>query len=296
MFVSTILLYQESFSWSEWVLRPDFMIGWLLFGAAYLLFSGPLRPRFSGSHPLSPFRLASFGAGMLLVLIALQSPLTDLANHFLFSAHMVQHLLLLLLVPPLLLLAIPGWMLRPLLRVPGLHSIARLLTRPLTAFLLLATLFGVWHLPAPYDLMMRDPGVHSLVHLMVMATGIIVWWPVMSPLPELPRIAGPLQMLYLFALGIPMMIVSVIIAFSGTHFYPWYAEAPRLFGLTVMDDQRLGALIMSVPGAFVIWVGITFTYFRWTRREIREDEQAVGISKPGESGIVISPPPFPGNG
>jgi putative membrane protein len=198
-----------------------------------------------------------------------------------------------LVVPPLLMAGTPGWMLRPVLRIPGLYPVARLLTRPVAAFLLVNVIFGIWHFPEPYDLMMRDHFVHKTMHVMIMAVGVALWWPVMSPMEELPRIPGPLQMLYLFILGVPMMVVAVVIAFSDTHFYTWYAAAPRIFPLSEMEDQRLGALIMWVPGALVMWGGITFAYFRWSRQELREDEALVGIDRAGESGVRIAAPPFP---
>ncbi|MEX2582920.1 MAG: cytochrome c oxidase assembly protein, partial [Gemmatimonadota bacterium] len=207
MIPSLALLHRESFAWSEWVVYPDFLIGWLLFGALYLLCAGPLRHRFPGSRPV-PFRqIGSFAFGMFLMLVALQGPLHELSDYFLFSAHMVQHLLIMLVMPPFLLHGTPDWMVRPMLRIPGVAPVARVLTRPVAAFLLVNLLFGVWHFPAPYDLMMQDHAVHKGMHLMIMAIGVILWWPVMSPLPEIPRLAGPLQMLYLFVLGIPMMIV-----------------------------------------------------------------------------------------
>ena len=115
----------------------------------------------------------------------------------------------------------------------------------------------------------------------------------MSPLPELPRIAPPLQMLYLFVLGVPMMVVAALITFSDTELYTWYAEAPRIFPLTVLDDQRLGGVIMWVPGALVLWIAISLVYFRWTRPEMREDEATFRGPQPGRTGVVIAPPPFP---
>jgi putative membrane protein len=205
---------------------------------------------------------------------------------------MVQHLLIMLVVPPLLLQGTPGWMIRPILRVPGILPIARIITKPVAAFLLVNLIFGIWHFPEPYDLMMRDHFVHKGMHVMIMAVGTILWWPAMSPLPELPRLPGPVQMLYLFVLGIPMMVVAVVIGFADEHFYRWYALAPRIFPLSELEDQRLGALIMWVPGALVMWLGITFTYFRWSQKEIREDEEAVGIDRVGTSGISIAPLPY----
>jgi putative membrane protein len=288
-----VALHGGSFSWSEWVLYPDFLIGWLILGGLYLLCAGPLRDRFADSSPVPLWQVGCFATGMLLMLVSLQGPLHELSDYFLFSAHMVQHLLIMLVMPPFLMLGTPAWMIRPLLRIPGVRPVAQVLTRPVAAFLLVNLIFGVWHFPQPYDLMMQDHTVHKGMHVMIMAVGVILWWPVMSPLPELPKIAGPVQMLYLFILGVPMMLVAVVIAFSDTHFYTWYAQAPRIFPLSELEDQRLGALIMWVPGALVMWLGITFAYFRWTRRELREDEALVGFDRIGESGALIAAPPFP---
>jgi putative membrane protein len=184
-------------------------------------------------------------------------------------------------------------MVRPLLRIPGVAPVARVLTRPVAAFLLVNILFGVWHFPEPYDLMMRDHAVHKGMHLMIMGVGMLLWWPVMSPLPELPRLPGPVQMLYLFILGIPMMVVAVVIAFADTHFYTWYALAPRIFPISEIEDQRVGALIMWVPGALVMWLGITFAYFRWARREDQESEAVTGSDVGERAKVLISAPPFP---
>jgi putative membrane protein len=278
-----------TFSWTEWRLYPDFLVGWLLFFGLYLLAIGPLRPYFPGSSPARPGQVACFVGAMLLMLLGLQGPLHELSDYFLFSAHMVQHLLIMVVMPPFLLAGIPDWMLRPAVRIPALGRAARLLTLPLMAFAINNVIFLAWHFPGPYDLMMRNHGVHVAMHLMIMATGVIMWWPVMSPLPEMPRIAAPLQMVYLFVLGIPMMVAAAMITFSDTALYQWYVEAPRITSLSALDDQRMGGAIMWVPGALTLWLAITFVYFRWTRAEQREET----APRVGPSGLVIAPPPYP---
>jgi putative membrane protein len=113
--------------------------------------------------------------------------------------------------------------------------------------------------------MMRNHDVHVAMHLMIMATGTMMWWPVMSPLPELPRIAPPLQMIYLFLAGIPMMISAALITFSRTpavHLVRGGAADRRV--LTPLEDQRLGGVIMWVPGGLALWLAITVVYFRWS--------------------------------
>jgi len=293
--VSTLaLLHAGSFDWRVWKLYPSFMVGWLLFAAAYFLCIGPLLRRFPGSRPASPRQVASFSAALLAMLLSLQGPLHELSDYFLFSAHMVQHLVLILVMPPLLLAGIPEWLLRPALRARPVRAAAKALTLPLVAFALNNAIFLAWHFPGPYDLMMRNHGIHVAMHLTIMCTGVIMWWPVMSPLPELPRIAPPLQMVYLFLVGIPMMVSAALITFSRGALYSWYVEAPRLFGISALDDQRLGGVIMWVPGGLILWIAITAVYFRWTHREVSEDEQGVAIRPPvSRAGLVAPPYPNP---
>jgi putative membrane protein len=289
-----LALHGEAFSWSEWRVYPSFMAGWLLLAAAYFLVIGPLRHRFPGSRPVPAKQVASFVAGMGLMFVALQGPLHELSDYFLFSAHMVQHLVLILVMPPFLLYATPDWVLRPVVRRPWLGRAARALTFPLVAFALNNVIFLAWHFPGPYDLMMRDHGVHVAMHLMIMVTGTIMWWPVMSPLPELPRIAPVLQMVYLFLVGVPMMISAALITFSDTELYTWYVEAPRIIAtLSPLEDQRLGGVIMWVPGGMTLWLAITAVYFRWTRLE-RAEEERIPLRQPrvNRAGLVV-PPAYP---
>jgi putative membrane protein len=220
------LIHTGSFAWSDWKLYPSFLVGWLIFGGVYYLAAGPLRRYFPGSAPVPRAKVASFTGGMAIMLLSLQGPLHELSDYYLFSAHMVQHLGVMLVMPPFLLYGTPGWMLRPLFRWSPLLRIARILSLPLVAFALNNVIFGAWHFPGPYDLMMRNHDVHVAMHLMIMATGAIMWWPVMSPLPELPRIAAPLQMVYLFVLGVPMMVVAALITFSDTALYTPRASSP----------------------------------------------------------------------
>ncbi|HEX7243785.1 MAG TPA: cytochrome c oxidase assembly protein [Longimicrobiaceae bacterium] len=290
---AALLLHSQTFSWTEWKVYPSFMVGWLLLGGAYFLLIGPLRHRFPGSAPVPGRKVTSFVTALASMFLSLQGPLHELSDYFLFSAHMAQHLVLILLMPPFLLYGIPDWMLRPALRARPVAWLARAVTYPLVAFALNNVIFLVWHFPAPYDLMMRDHAVHVAMHLTIMVTGTIMWWPVMSPLPELPRIAAPLQMIYLFVLGIPMMLTAALITFSQTEMYVWYLEAPRIFGISTLDDQRLGGLIMWVPGGLTLWIAITVVYFRWTQPEVRADETEMK-RRVSRGGMVIAPPPYPG--
>lgn len=251
------------YEWA-WSLHPTVFLGTGLLGALYVWGIGPLRRRANLGPPAEPWRVASFLAGLLVILLSLNGPMHDLSDYYLFSGHMVQHLLLTLLLPPLLIAGTPGWLLQPLLRRPGVRRIARVLSNPVVAAALYSVTIAVWHLPPFYDLMMRSHDVHIVTHLMFMVTATIMWWPVMSPVPEL-RLGPGLGMLYLFLVGIPMQLVAAMITMSDEVLYPWYTSAPRTFGLSPLDDQLLGGLLMWVPGNLWMFLAIGVLFFQWSR-------------------------------
>jgi putative membrane protein len=226
---------------------------------------GPLRRRLGLGPPASPWQVASFCAALLVLLLSLNGPVHDLSDYYLFSVHMLQHLVLTLLFPPLFLMGIPSWLLRPLVRHPGVLAAARLLTRPWLAALLFSLSIAVWHLSPFYDLMMRNHEVHIATHLLFMVTATLMGWPVMSPLSELPRLPPGMGMLYLFLVGIPMQVVAALITFADEVLYPWYLAAPRTWSLSPLDDQQLGGLLMWIPGNLWMFAAIGVLFFRWSR-------------------------------
>jgi putative membrane protein len=201
-----------------------------------------------------------------VIFASLNGPLHDLSDDYLFSAHMVQHLLLTLAMPPLLIAGIPGWMLRPLLRNRAIGAIAKRITRPVFCFVLFNVVIAAWHIPDLYNAAMANHNIHIIEHLMFMSAAVLMWWPLMSPLPELPRLAYPGQMLYCFLMSIPMSITAVYITMADHVLYPAYAAAPRVSWLTPMDDQLLGGLIMWVPGGLIFALIMTVVFFRWAAR------------------------------
>jgi putative membrane protein len=252
------------YEWS-WSLHPTVFLGTGLLGALYVWGIGPWRRRRALGPPVPGWQIACFVAGLLVILLSLNGPMHDLSDYYLFSAHMLQHLLLTLLLPPLLIAGTPGWLLSPLLRRPAALRLARIITKPVVAAGLYTVTIAVWHLTPFYDLMMRSHDVHIVTHLMFMVTATIMWWPVMSPVPELPRLTPGVGMLYLFLVGIPMQLVAALITLSDDVLYPWYSAAPRTFGLTPLDDQVLGGLLMWVPGNLWMFLAIGVLFFRWAR-------------------------------
>jgi putative membrane protein len=251
------------FDWTAWNADPSVVAGLVVAGAAY---TGALllRRRLDPEARVAPHQVLAFGGALAVLFVALTGPIHDLSDYYLFSAHMIQHMLLVFAMPPLLLHGVPGWMIRPLVRGPALLRLGRWLTRPSGAFATFNLVLVAWHLPPIYNLAMEQHPFHVAGHLLMIAAAVVLWWPMLSPLPELPRAPYPLQMLYLFLVGLPMVVVSIFISMADGILYPYYARAPRVVeALTPRVDQHLGGLLMWVPGGLIFLVALTVVFFRW---------------------------------
>ena len=265
--------------WTRFSVHWSTVVGLAAFGAAYLARARAVeravaRQRASsGDAPLpselapSAGQRAMFFAGVAVMFLALNGPLHDLSDYYLFSAHMVQHLLLTLVVAPLFVAGTTGAMLRPLLGMRGVGAAARWLTGPRVCFVVFNVVLAAWHLPVLYNLAMASHPVHIVQHLCFLAAAVLMWWPLLSPLPELPRLSYPLQMLYAFLMTIPMTTVSIYIVYAESVLYPAYASAPRLWAISPLQDQLIGGLIMWVPGGLFFLGVLTVIFFTWVARE-----------------------------
>jgi putative membrane protein len=252
-------------SWLGGGVHVDVLVGVALLGVAYVW----AWLRHGGRPTGGPF-LCFYGALFTLV-VTLNGPLHDLSDRYLFSAHMVQHLVLTLLFPPLLLLGTPTWMadalLAPLLRRRLTGGLVRLLTHPLPALGIYAAVLVFWHLPVAYDAALRLHAWHVVQHLTLMVSAVLAWWPVLSPSTLVPRVHYGAQVLYLFAFGMPMTVVAAMITGAETLLYAAYGEGPRVLGLSPLTDQRLGGVLMWVPAGLVPLLVFTAVFFRWAAAE-----------------------------
>ena len=251
--------------WNTWDLHYSVVIGLVLLAGLYVFLGGLTSAR---RH------VASFVGALLVLFVALNGPLHSLSDSYLFSAHMAQHLLLTLVFPPLLLYGCPAHVVRPLLLPRWVMALGRVVTRPLPAALLFSGPIVIWHVPALYEAALRNHNLHIAQHLVFLTTAVIMWWPVLSPVPELPRVQHLLQMLYLFLLGIPMSITGALITLSDSALYPFYAAAPRVWRLDPLQDQQIGGLLMWVLGGFMLWGVMTVIWFRYSVWDARADAEA----------------------
>jgi putative membrane protein len=220
---------------------------------------------------------------------SLNGPLHDLSDDYLFSAHMVQHLVLTFVVPPLLIVGTPGWMLRRALQYPWVRGIARVITRPFVCFAAFNVIFAVWHLPPMFNLAMAVHPIHIVEHLMFLVAATLLWWPFLSPLPELPRLSYPGQMLYAFLTTLPMSLVAIYIAMADHVLYPAYAAAPRIIDLSALQDQQLGGLVMWIPGGLYFGGVMTIVFFKWVARDA-DDAASAQVGAPRRPSGDGSPP------
>jgi putative membrane protein len=244
--------------WQRWDVHPSVVIGLVLLGGLYVYLGGLAAPR---------RRVAAFTAALVVLALALNGPLHNLSDAYLFSAHMLQHLVLTLVFPPLLLYGTPAWVGRPLLGPRWVLRFARWATRPLAAGAIFSVPITLWHFPQFYQAALEHHALHIVQHLVFIATALIMWWPVLSPLPELPRASYVGQLLYLFVLGLPMSLAGALITLADRVLYPFYAAAPRVWGLSPLADQQTGGLLMWVVGTMYLWVAGGVVWFRWSARE-----------------------------
>jgi putative membrane protein len=253
----------------SWHPHPDV---WLLVAAlagGYLWVVSRLGPRHvpAGEEPASRRQVTLFMLGVAAIWVAADWPVHDVAERSMYSVHMVQHMLLSLVVPPLLLMGTPAWLLRAILGRGLLLRVARRVCRPLLALLIFNGFLVVTHWPAVVDLSVRSEAVHFLVHAGVFLSALIMWSPVLNPLIELPHLSYPGRMLYLFLQSIVPTVPASFLTFATAPVYRVYETLPKLWGISALDDQRIAGLLMKIGGGLLLWSVIAVLFFQWFARE-----------------------------
>ena len=246
---------------TQWHWEPSILIGLAVLTGAYFYAIGPLREGRGWGPPATRRQMVCFVLATVTLVVALLSPIDQIGDSYLFSIHMVQHLMLATLWPPLLLAAIPGWLARAVLR-PPFSWVWAFCCYPAVAVILFNGDIYLWHVPPLYDATLSSEGIHILEHLSFMVFGLFIWWPVLSPILS-QRQTYPMQVLYLFANGMFMMVLGIVFTFAPDPFYPLYVSAPRLWGISPGTDQQIGGLIMWYPGNLPYAAVLVAVFYRW---------------------------------
>lgn len=255
---------------SSWEFEPSVVIGCALLWVVYLI---AIRFKLN-------FKTLLYSLGVLSIFLALTSPIDPLADHYLFSAHMLQHMMLGIVAPPLLVAGLPASLVESYLRFPLIAKAERIFGYPpLTLIAGIGTIW-LWHLPYLYNLSLENENIHTFEHLMIMVTGTMLWWPVLKPIKE-GRLSPMAGLIYLGIASTMGMILGIIFTLSETPFYSYYANPEdelegaldlirNKWNLTQLDDQKLGGAIMWEPMGVVFLCAVMAAMVDWFKQAKHE--------------------------
>jgi putative membrane protein len=216
-----------------------------------------------------------FAGGMAVLFVGSLWPIHDLAERDLYLVHMVQHMLYTLVAAPLIVAGIPSWLWRRFLSRRALRRTFGFLTRPVVALVVFNGILLFTHWPAIVERSVASEPFHFALHAALFGAAILVWWPIVSPLPEMPPITPPAQLIYLFAMSLAPTIPASFLTFGRSVLYPVYATFPRIWGIDALTDQLIAGLIMKLGGTAILWSVMGSIFFRWARREQDEGWDAL---------------------
>ncbi len=209
-----------------------------------------------------------FYSGVAILVVGASWPIHGLGEDYLYTFHMIQHLMFQLFAAPLLLLGTPAWLFRALLRPPALFRFVKGVTKPLNALVLVNAFVAAAHTPGWVELSVSNGLFHLSTHVLWIVVGLLMWWPVLSPLPELPHYSYIGRMGYLFSHSIVPTVPASFLTFASTPFYPSYAAAPRIFdSITPLVDLQIAGLLMKIGGGLLIWAVIAVLFFKWSSED-----------------------------
>ena len=249
--------------WLAWNVSPTLVLGLGLLVGGYLYAIGPLASGRGWPERATSRQIVFFLVGAAVLVVALMSPLDTLGDDYLFSAHMVQHMLLAIVAPPLLLLGVPAWLWERVLSGRRARWVVHGLAYPPLAFGLLNADLWLWHAPALFDATLANETLHVFEHLTFIVFGLIFWLPILGPPGIVQRIGKGTGVLYLFLACQPMVALGALLTFAAHPFYAPYVHAPRLWGTTALGDQQLGGLIMWMPTNIPYLIGLSVLFFQW---------------------------------
>jgi putative membrane protein len=262
-----------------WEPHPDVLLLVGLLVAGYAIALARIAPRTlpTGAPVASRFQVTCFGLGAFALLLGSEWPMHDLAEGYMYSVHMVQHLLFTMVAAPLLLLGTPGWLARRLLRPVWVFRTVRWMSRFIPALILFNLVVVLVHWPAVVDLTLRSGLAHFVAHVILVVSAFVIWMPIVSPLPEVPRLAPPLRMAFLFLQSVVPTIPASFLTFGSHPLYRRYESLPKLWGISALDDQLIAGLIMKIGAGLLIWALIAVIFFRWAAAEERRNRPGPGL-------------------
>jgi putative membrane protein len=254
---------------SDWNLDPVLLAALLALLGAYLVAVGPLRERFGFGEAASWRKVILFISGWLVLALSVVSPLDTIGRRYLFTASALQLLLITSLAAPLLLAGLPEWLVARLLPMGALRKMTRGFWFAFSAIVIFNGAILIWQVEPLFEASLQNDGLHNLRLLTLLIVGVINWWPLLTPLDRHTRFASPFQIFYIAAESIPLDLFGLACIFVATVFYPTYANAPRLFGISALTDQALAGGLLAIPNNVFDLVLMSVVFFGWIERSDR---------------------------
>ncbi|MDQ0178585.1 putative membrane protein [Bacillus chungangensis] len=275
---------------------PFFIVAILFLITIYFLITVKWRKDFKYSEPLKRKEATFFMIAMILLYFIKGSPL-DLMGHIMFSFHMVQMALLYLVVPPLLILAIPNWLWESFLSLPVIKQVFKFFTRPIISVVLFNLMFSFYHIPLVFDTIKLSQTLHGTYTFVLFIFAIFMWWPLINKLPGHHQLHGLKKVGYLFADGVLLTPACALIIFANNPVYATYSDAsiwlesmklcvpvgtlsglnlsgPELFSsLPVLEDQQLGGVVMKIIQEIVYGIVLAKIFFQWFKKEQQDADK-----------------------
>ena len=256
-----------------WVLDPAVLLPLAVYAGVYVWRFAHARREASG-RGAGALQALAFAGALVALLVALASPIEELGERYLFSAHMVQHLLLGDIAPLLVLLALSRVIMRPATRrLVRLERALGRLAHPLVGLGVWLALIYTWHVPALYEAALASPPLHALEHASFFTAGVALWWPLVQPVPMRRRLSGLGSLAYIGAAKAGLAALGLYLVWSSAVAYPFYEAAPRIWRLSAREDQNVGGAIMMVEQSLVLFAFFVLMFVRMLTQSEEEERR-----------------------
>jgi len=261
-----------------WTPHPDVWLLCAVLAVGYWMAIVRVGPRYAvpGRPVVTKLQVTSWALGVFAIWLSSDWPVHDIAEKSMYSVHMVQHLMITSLSVPLLMLGTPAWLARWALN-PGSFRfrVVRWWSRFLPALIVFNVMLVLTHVPAVVNASLHNGLLHFSIHAALFCTSVIVWMPIASPLPEIPRLTWLPRMVYLFMQSIVPTVPASFLTLGDHPLYHYYIGLPHLWGMSTLEDQQTAGLIMKLGGGLFLWAMIAVIFFRWAADEERRQQPAV---------------------
>lgn len=258
----SLSLYSFSDMW-----HPVLLASIVLIAILYFLLITRWRSRFEESEEVGISPRFYFISGLILYYAVEGSPMKVFGD-YMFTAHMINMTIAYLSVPPLILLGIPSWFWKPVLNKPILLKTLKMATTPFIIVVIFNALLSFEHIPFIFIFVMSHMAVMTMVHILMMILGFLMWWPVLSPLPEMRQLSYLMKMAYLFADGMLLTPACALLAFSNHPYVPMFIHAPRLIWyMNPLWDQQAAGVFMKLIQEMTYGIALIIVIYKWATTE-----------------------------